>query len=217
MYEQLSNRSTQKELRGSNEVHSRIEEISIRIQRGVESVEKERNRQELSQHEREDFERRIVFDYAKENGLWIDDLYSLGVPTGVGGNENTLVIDVVNSVLYKSNNLFNSKYLISNLLIQTQIHNQLFPEAEYKLVGFTGIDNGSDQPPYVEVILKQDYVPNCVNATQEEILGFMLSLGFKQVGNASFSNGQYTVSDLHPRNVLKDANGFIHIVDDLIL
>ncbi|GHT45435.1 hypothetical protein AGMMS49965_22370 [Bacteroidia bacterium] len=70
--------------------------------------------------------------------------------------------------------------------------------------------------PYVEPILKQDYVPNATQATQQEIDGFMAYRGFDKVNEHSFTNGKYTVSDLHPRNVLKNEAGNIFVVDDIV-
>lgn len=57
---------------------------------------------------------------------------------------------------------------------------------------------------------------DAAQASEEEIVNFMNSLGFKQIGEAKFSNGEYIVADLHPRNVLKDSNGVIYVVDDII-
>lgn len=199
-----------------------MEEISRRLRKGVEDARgafeksKGNGNQILSIQDQKDVEKRIAFDYAKEKGLWIDDLYSLGSPLQGGGNENTLALNADIGVLYKSNNLFNSQFLISNLLAQIRIHNQLFPETKYGLVGFTRIDNGKNRPPYIEVILKQDFIGNFTTPTPQEITSFMKSLGFKQVSETSFTNGQYTVSDLYPRNVLKDENGIIYVVDNII-
>ncbi len=50
----------------------------------------------------------------------------------------------------------------------------------------------------------------------QEIIAFMLSLEFKQIDEAKFSNGTYIVADLYPRNVLKDKDGFIYVVDDIV-
>ena len=92
----------------------------------------------------------------------------------------------------------------------------MFPETKYELAGFTGIENGINRTPYIEVVLKQDLVKDAVQADEEEIVNFMNSLGFKQIGEAKFSNGEYIVADLHPRNVLRDRNGVIYVVDDII-
>jgi hypothetical protein len=121
-----------------------------------------------TKHEREDIEKKTAFDFAKENNTWIDNLYSLGMPTGVGGNENTLALDKTTGILYKSNNLFNSQNSISTFLASIAAHNKLFPETKYELVGFTGFQNGAGGIPYVEPIVKQNYIPNAVQATQEE-------------------------------------------------
>lgn len=84
-----------------------------RIKRGFEAVEEKL--QELSNYQKQDLEKRIAFVYAKEKGLWINDLYSLGNPSNAGGYENTLAINEKNNVVYKSNNLFNANYSILGL------------------------------------------------------------------------------------------------------
>lgn len=206
----ISKRSAQKKFRGSDE-NALYKDFTDRLQKSLEAVERN-----LKGYEREDFEKCVAFEYAHEKDIWIRDLYSLGKPAETGGNENTLVLDEATGFLYKSNNLFNSKFLISGLLTQVRIHNLLFPETKYELVGFTGIDSGKNRTPYVEVILKQIYVDNAVQATPQEISDFMQSLGFQQINEVAFANGQYTVADLYPRNVLKDKNGFIYVVDDIV-
>ncbi|MDR1699072.1 MAG: hypothetical protein LBR75_04550 [Prevotellaceae bacterium] len=164
----------------------------------------------------EEEEKKYFLKYAKENNLWIDSLYSLGAPFAGGGNENTLAYDEKNKIIYKSNNLINHQFSVAKLLESIVIHNQLFPETKYDIVGFTGIDYGEKRTPYIEVILKQDYITNAVQATQQEISDFMHAIGFEQVNEYSFANEQYTVSDLRPRNVLKDANGNFYVVDNII-
>lgn len=194
-----------------------MEKIADKLRESVEAAKRERKGQAiLTQHEQEDIEKHTALLYAKENNLWIDNLYSLGKPTKVSGYENTLALDEVNDIVYKSNNLFNSGFLISNLLNQIRIHNILFPETKYELVGFTGIDNGENRPPHIEVIIKQDFVEDAVQASPQEITEFMLSLGFEKINGTTFTNGQYTVADLFPRNVLKDKNGVIYVVDNIV-
>lgn len=194
-----------------------MEEIANRLREIVEADERKRNGQKISPYEREDLEKFFILKYAKENNLWIDDIYALGNPTGLQGNENTIIVDVENNVVYKSNNLFNANFLISNLLAQTLRHNQLFPETKYELAGFTGFDNGTKRAPYIEVVLKQDLVKDATQASTEEIQNFMKSLEFVQLEEAKFSNSEYVVSDLHPRNVLKDSHGTIYVIDDIVL
>ena len=193
-----------------------MEKIASQFRECLEEAERKRKGQKtLTHHEREDLEKQTAFDYAKANGLWVDNLYSLGKSTEVGGYENTLALDEQDNIIYKANNLFNSGFLISNLFKQLTIHNILFPETKYDFVGFTGFDNGQNRIPYVEVIIRQDFVKNAVQATSLEIENFMLSLNFNKINATTFSNQKYTVSDLHPRNVLKDPNGIIYVVDNI--
>ena len=70
--------------------------------------------------------------------------------------------------------------------------------------------------PYIEPVLVQDYVPNTEQAQQLTIDSFMKSLGFEKVKDHSFRNQEFTISDLRPRNVLKDKFGTIYVVDNII-
>lgn len=204
------------ERRGSNEDNIRTNLLN-RLEGDIAANESKLNGKELSQHEREDLEKISTLKFAKDNNLWIEDLYSLGENTGLGGNENTLALDSPNNTIYKSNNLFNAKFLISNLLKQVGFHNEVFPASKYDIVGFTGIDKGNSKTPHIEVIIKQSLVKDATNSTPEEISSYMESRGFEKVNESTFKNDKYTVSDLHPRNVLKDKNGFLHVIDDIII
>jgi len=167
----------------------------------------------MKQHELEDLEKFITLDYAKKNNLWIVDFYTLGEKNLVGGHEHTLILNFQNKIIYKSNNLINSKYLITNVLEKVKVHNILFPETNYRIVGFTGIDNGKLRTPHIEVVLKQTYIPELTKAEPPEIKLFMESLGFTQTTPESYVNEKFLVFDLFPRNVLKNRQGNLYVVD----
>lgn len=154
---------------------------------------------------------KIAFIFASENDLWIDDLFSLGVPFS-SGNENTNLLNAEDGMLYKSNNLMNTR-TITGLFEKVILHNKFFPETNYEFVGFTGIDNGLNREPYIEVIFKQQLIDNSELANKTEIEMYFKKIGFKKIKDTSFSINGYTISDLHPRNVLKDKNGEIYIID----
>lgn len=85
-----------------------MEKIANKLRDSVEKAARKRHGSNtLTQHEKEDIEKRTALEYAKENNLWIDSLYSLGKPTKISGYENTLALDDINGTIYKSNNLFN--------------------------------------------------------------------------------------------------------------
>lgn len=212
---EISLGSSEEKLRGSDEASSREQEASIYLRRRIEAAREEQQRP-LTEREIIDVEKRAALDYAKENNLWINDIYDLGIPFPGGGNENTLAYDVDKRIIYKSNNLLNTKGSISRLLNQIQINNELFPETKYNLIGFTGIDNGNKNTPFIEVVMSQNYIPNAIQATPEDIEVYMRAKGFDKINDSSFTNGVYTVSDLYPRNVLKDNDNNIYVVDNII-
>lgn len=127
------------------------------------------------------------------------------------GNENEVYLNENERAVYKVNNLVNSDGSILKFLDGVELHNKLFPLTKYQLIGFTGFDNRSVMP-----IIKQGYIADSYFATPTEITDYMKALGFKKLSDTSFTNGQYTVSDLLPRNVLKDSNGNIFVIDDMI-
>jgi len=208
--------SRQEELRGVYGAQSEMQEYADRLGERISEAERERQKS-LSKFEKEDIQRRVALDFAKEKNIWIDDFYSLGNHVLAGGNENSLIVDESTLTVFKANNLINSQGSISFLFDMVNAHNQIFPETRYEFVGFTGIDNGDSRTPYIEPIFKQVYIPEATQASQEDIDKLMSWKGFEKVNNTTFKNGDYVVSDLHPRNVLKDADNNIHVVDWMLL
>lgn len=204
----------QRQRQESNSVYQENQVFRSRLGERIGEAEAQLSRP-LTHHEREDVEKQAAFDFAKENNLWTDDIYSLGDQSLKGGNENTLVLDRESGTLYKSNNLFNSKNSIAQFFEGVEGHNAIFPNSQYTFVGFTGTEN-KGKTPYVEPIVSQKYIPNTEQATQEEIDAYMESKGFEKINNHTFRNEEYTVSDLRPRNVLKDSEGNIHVIDDIV-
>lgn len=188
----------------------RVEEALIELRR--RSEENERNAQEaggtLSGRQQKEIEARAAEVYAKEKGIWIpmQEIFSLGEPAP-SGNENDVYFNSQDNSVYKVNNLMNSGN-ITSLLERIKLHNQYFPDTRYELVGFSGF-GGRDIYP----VLQQRYIENATFATPKEIENYMEALGFERIGDAEYSNGNVVISDLRPRNVLKDGDGDIYVVD----
>lgn len=153
-----------------------------------------------------DIEQRVAERYAKENGMWlpISDVLDLGTP-GPSGNENDTYVS--NDIIYKVNNLLNSGSIL-RLMEKVALHNILFYDTAYSIHAFTGFDGRTVMP-----VLRQRLVKNATPATSIEIDTYMAALGFNKKANGRFENTQYEAWDLVPRNVLKDAEGDIFIVD----
>ena len=152
---------------------------------------------------------RVAEQWARDNGLWHDyAALDLGTPFR-SGNENDTYLSPDGNTIYKINNLMNSRGDLAALLDRVALHNSLFPETAYEFVGLAGFGSGQVYP-----IFKQRYIPENTFATEAEIDAYMRSIGFTSTGReAEYSNGQYTVGDLRPRNVLKDAEGNIYVID----
>ena len=186
----------------------RMEEAERAIRRsqggGTNETESGGSKPSLS---RQEIETRAAEEYAKKNGLWIpmDKVFDLGTP-GPSGNENDTYISN-DGYVYKVNNLMNSRGILP-LFDRIRLHNQIFPSSRYEFVGFTGFDGRSVYP-----VFRQAYVHESTNATPKEIEEYMNTLGFSKINEHQYTNGDITISDLRPRNVLKDSEGDLYVVD----
>ena len=155
-----------------------------------------------------DIERIVTERYAKEIDCWIPmaQMFGLGTP-GPSGNENDTYIS--EKYIYKVNNLLNSKGSILQHFIKVLLHNSLFEDTSYTFLGFTGFSSSTIMP-----VFKQPLIKNAVPATSIEISTYMAALGFNGAGKeGSFTNGEIDVWDVVSRNVLKDIDGDIFVID----
>ena len=184
----------------------RIEAIADELRRRCELYEAQRGDSQ-SHVTPFEAEQRVAELFAKENGLWIpmDQVSNLGTP-GPSGNENDTYVS--NDVIFKVNNLLNSGSIL-RLFDKVRMHNEVFPDTFYQLHAFTGFDGRSIMP-----ILRQDLVKAAEPTPQIAIDTYMAALSFNRediVGR--YSNADYIVWDLIPRNVLRDHDGDIFVVD----
>lgn len=152
-------------------------------------------------------EQRVAEVFAKEHGLWlpIENVFKLGVP-GPSGNENDTY--VTDDSIYKVNNLLNCGGILK-LLEKIQMHNIIFPETYYRLYAFTGIEGRTVMP-----VLRQRRIANSEPTPQIAIDTYMAALGFNRLEQTGrYANDTYTVWDLVPRNVLRDCDGDVFVVD----
>lgn len=203
VFEPISQRS-----RGAEgEENCRIKEIADELYRRC-CLYEEKLREGKDHVRPTEVERLIAEGYAQENGLWmpISQVFGLGVP-GPSGNENDTYVS--NDIIYKVNNLLNSRGSVIQLLHKVLLHNLLFMETSYSLHGFTGFPGSSIMPIFKQVLVK-DATP----ATTIEISTYMAALGFSSTPtNGRYTNGEIEVWDLLPRNVLKDQEGDIFVID----
>ena len=191
------------------EKNSGGEETLNQLRRRIEEASGDAQESEGGGGESQKELNRSIETDARAIGAWtsLQGISELGAPF-LSGNENEVYFDKENGVLYKVNNLVNSGSL-PNLFKRIDLYNNYFPETKYDLVGFTGLGDGRAVYP----IYRQAFVDNATFATPEEIDGYMQALGFKQTGEAEYANDDVVISDLRPRNVLKDVDGDIYVID----
>jgi len=189
-----------------DEENRRIQEISNELQRLCRLYETE-PRDGKGYGSRFEIEQRVAEQYARTTGLWIpmDSIFEHGIP-GPSGNENDTY--VAEDTIYKVNNLLNSGG-ICKLFDKILLHNLIFPNTAYRIHGFTGYDGRTIMP-----VLEQERICEAQPATQVMIDTYMAAIGFiKDKTDGRFTNGDYVVWDLVPRNVLIDVDGDVYVVD----
>lgn len=130
--------------------------------------------------------------------------------------ENTLAYNIEDDFLYKSNSLVINEGSPLHLLERLKLHNALFVEAAYELVGFTGLDHGAARTPTIHVVLRQAYVTDARQATSTEIDEHMNHMGYEKIDEGAYQRAGYIIDDLSPRNALfKD--GGVFVIDPYIL
>ena len=195
--------------RGSGEEtaeNRRIHEVADELRRRCQLYEAQlRDGQSDVNHL--EVEQRVAEQYAKDNGMWlsISDVFDLGVP-GPSGNENDTYVS--NDIIYKVNNLLNTGSIL-RLLDRVMWHNNLFYDTAYTLHAFTGFEGRTIMP-----VLRQRLIKDAVPATAIEIETYMAAIGFTKLNDEGrYANDEYVVWDLVPRNVLRDKDGDIFIID----
>ena len=195
---------------GSNgaydEENRRIQEVSNELQR-LCRLHEEKFGTGKANGTRFEIEQRAAEQLAKGAGIWIpmDDVFDLGSP-GPSGNENDTYVS--ESTIYKVNNLLNSGG-ICKLFDKILLHNLIFPNTAYRLHGFTGYDGRTIMP-----VLEQERICEAKPATQIMIDTYMSALGFEKNGEyGRFSNNDFVVWDVVPRNVLVDKDGDMYVID----
>ncbi|MBR6202597.1 MAG: hypothetical protein IKQ62_06305 [Bacteroidaceae bacterium] len=206
MRDDLSESISQRSNGEKDSENNRIKKISDDIARRCQLYEAESGdgKKHVSPLE---IEQRVSEVYAKENHLWMpmSAVFDLGMP-GPSGHENDTYVSGNN--IFKVNNLLNSGGVIP-LLERVILHNIIFPDTFYFFIGFTGYDGRSVMP-----VLRQDLIKDAIPATTVEIDTYMSAIGFtKCSSDGKYQNKDYIVWDVVPRNVLKDKEGDMYVVD----
>jgi hypothetical protein len=131
-----------------------------------------------------------------------------------GGAESALFYDAEGYVLKAVDYSIYSATPESFLSDRVLLHNALFPESAYEVVGymiFEGIFRFLLRQPIID---EQPY-------EYEELIEYMSSLGFRyekiSPSEMGFTNECFVISDAHTGNVLKGSDGNFYFIDEIIM
>lgn len=165
---------------------------------------------EFSEGRRERQEQRLE-EYAKREGIWIEDYESRFGEFIANGEEQKVYYDG-SGYVHKANNLYFHDEDITTFFDRLAAHKYLFPDTSYELIGFARDNNGKFQ-----VITKQPFIiTSNRKLSKTEILDFYKKLGFESIGGYDVLNDYLLIIDTHPGNIAYDQNGIVRIFDPVI-
>ena len=170
--------------------------------------------------------------YAKEKGIWIEDVVeALDAKYGrdnrlTPGAESEVWQDLEHGVVIKAK-VSNYYETMEEFLEGMILNNWLFNGNKQRIIGF-GIDRRSGKDG-IRVVYETPYVnsQSTTPLTQEEKDTFMADYGFTKIKSesvnserkgesSSYTNGYFIVGDLHNMNIVRDDAGEIRCTDPII-
>lgn len=155
-----------------------------------------------------DLQEKELEDYAKENNLWIDQK-EIEKWERLGGGEEASVYPSKTGYVKKIYDYklfsFSPLEFIDNRI---SLHNFLFKETAYELIGFTkNKDRG------FQFVVEQPYIDLSENTPVKNVKEEMEKRGFKDMDGNSYYNDNYIIDDLHHKNVLTSKSGKLYFID----
>jgi len=160
-------------------------------------------------------ERRLT-EYAKENDCWFDLKYIKDNFKYLGsGAEADVFLDKDGKYVLKVVNYSAfSETPLDYLNNRISVHNFIFPATAYCLIGFTYSEEIGEEGFYF--ITRQPFIDSKKpRPSQQEIDDYMEKRGFVINDGTCIIEG-YVISDLAPRNFVKDNDGNLFCIDPLI-
>jgi hypothetical protein len=147
---------------------------------------------------------------AYDKGYYIEDYKKLG-KFQERGMESEVFYNPKNNTVVKVNDLefYNTP---SEYLNMVAIHNELFPDTSIKVIGFTTREDTFN----FSFIVEQPFIVAEKGASQSEVEKEMSKMGYTYLGDNTYTNGRYTIEDLHEGNVLVDTKGNLRFIDPVI-
>lgn len=190
---------------GENEIGSLLEEASAFARGVLESI------QALAGTEAcKGVQIARLKDWAINKKCWIADNSILGSFSD-RGSENEVYASDDSTQVYKLNDFRYSDDNLEPFFKRIAIHNQLFPDCAYELIGFADNQEGK-----ICAVLRQSFIVSEREAAQHEIDEELERLGFRKEDDGFFTNGDFDIFDAVPNNVLKGQDEHLYFIDTII-
>lgn len=158
---------------------------------------------------------------AQEIGVYIDPflLSSFGERKRKPSGECVVYVNEARGLVYKIKDPYAKSpmkgHAATDAIYEHVVHNLLFPQTRYKLIGITKSSLGE-----VRLVLEQNYLKDGYEpTTQKQIDKYLIDgLQLKKEGMYWYGNEYFAITDVDPAsdNVLCDDNGNLFFIDPII-
>lgn len=157
-----------------------------------------------------------LIETAKSEGLFIEPGSFASLPRIPGQSRESIVYnDKQNGRVIKIMDPFAAESMSNNSpfdeLYRHIIHNIYFPESRYEFLGVTTNHRGDE----VRFVLAQPWVDSYERVTDAEADRFIKEHGFGPLDGYKRQNDDVVVFDFYGSNILKDADGNLHLIDPM--
>lgn len=201
--------STRNMERSNDRSDLRVFEEGLDTSYGSYSHDSERTRREAESE-------RLV-SIAKQHGLFVSDevIKSFTGKVAKRTGESVIYIDKETGKVTKVKDPYAKSAMKSGVqpedaAFEHLVHNLLFPETAYTLVGIS--ENLGD----VRIVLSQNFVQSKGQPTKEQIAEALATRGLYPEDNYSFGNDLVSVTDVEGDNVLLGEDGTVYFIDPII-
>jgi hypothetical protein len=172
-------------------------------------IAKEADREKPCKHEIKEKQEFLLEIYAKHEGIWFDyenDIEQKWEGVEGRGGQEAEVYKGMNFSLWKVVDYYqNSDNPLEFLDNRVAIHNLLFPDTKYELIGF------SKKKDRFQFIITQPFIEGRNYRKDDHFPDYMESLGYEQIDDTTYYNKFFIIRDLHEANVIKTQKGFAFV------
>ncbi len=167
-----------------------------------ESKEAGRNAEEIQFSK--DQETKKLIEWAQQNNLWYNNIDESRF-LARGAEQRVYLFEDVRFVLKLNDSIFYAYWL--DYFYSLLIHNELFPQTAYELIGF---HIGNEQ---LYAVVKQPFIEITEPTNLEAVKEFLQENGFQLKKNNDYFNPQLGIilEDLHDENILSNHNTLFFI------